>query len=137
MSSRASYFFGSSCLGHAMLPDEVYPGAPAQYHSHAFFCQRCGEIWGRVFVEQGTPHFDIHIRPCFQHSPILSVPSWKENFYAGLFQHYFHRREESSTMNWPLLPEFFPPSVLRRELALMFEHYDRRNHAQSQSSQAA
>lgn len=135
--TQVSYFLNGGFLGSATLPERNENGYLIGAHSHAFFCQRCGDIWGRVLVHESEPHFDLHVRPCEKHDPIEAVPSWASNGLGGLFQHYLGRRELVSTMAWPLLPEFFPPPVLRREILLMYEHLKRNEDAKDVTSATA
>lgn len=133
----ASYFEGSRYLGSVR-------GLPKESSSIAYVCARCGEVWGRILVSKldpdGTPGdpepYHIVNRPCQFHG-YVGVPDYAERHRAGLFQWWNTEPMATSLMFHPALPQNFPESVLRREVRLMFEHYDRNRNAQSQSSQAA
>lgn len=133
----ATYFEGTSRLGSTRA------GLP-RASSIAYVCARCGEVWGRILVSPVEPDgvlgdpepYHIVNRPCQFHAPV-GVPDWAERHRAGLFQWWITEPESTSLMFHAALPKNFPESVLRREVRLMFEHYDRNHNAQSQSSQAA
>ncbi len=114
--TRAAYFLGNSYLGEG-------PPLPEGADSFAYTCSTCGEIWARVIVP-GKPFLFIN-RPCEKHEA-QGVQDWADRHRQGLFQHAFSQQHVGIGA-WPLLPKFFPPSVLRREFLLMYEHWRNRN----------
>lgn len=62
------FFLGSRHLGTRQIPDmRIVPGLDVRpHHSYAFFCMRCGDIWGRLLHDRGRLT-QCTIRPCARH----------------------------------------------------------------------
>lgn len=62
------FFVGPRHLGARTIPDlRVIPGLEVRFHhSYAYFCLRCGEIWGRLLHERADLT-QCAIRPCLRH----------------------------------------------------------------------
>ena len=62
------FFVGARHLGARQIPDtRCVPGLAVVFHwSHAFFCPKCGEIWGRLHHERGA-YWQCTYRPCVKH----------------------------------------------------------------------
>lgn len=111
--TTAHYILGQATLmGSAPIPD-LNGGS----HSIAYFCQSCGDVWGRIVVES-APIFDVTSRACSRHAP-ESVSSWGSvpgTFCQG-------RAADLSTMRWAAALEYLPEPVLLREFILLYEHH--------------
>lgn len=120
MAKVAAYILGQGTfLGHsAPLPDEA--------DSIAYVCSHCGDVWGRIVV-QDQP-FHIVNRPCERH-PWVGVADYAQRHYCGLFQWWNADGGVTSLMFHGALPRNFPSPVLRREFLIMYEHW-RKQHAQ-------
>lgn len=80
------FLVGKAYLGSRAIPDfRVIPGLEARpHHSYAYFCLRCGDIWGRLAVD-GAPLTQCVCRPCSKHgdgrlSNTHEVPGEPYNF---------------------------------------------------------
>lgn len=61
------FFIGPSYLGSRTIAAfrDKPPFGPQPSQSVAYFCPRCGEIWGRLAIEAGT--WALVQRPCPKH----------------------------------------------------------------------
>lgn len=66
--SLQHFFVGPRHLGARQIPDlRVIPGLEVRFHhSYAYFCLRCGEVWGRLLHERADLT-QCTIRPCLRH----------------------------------------------------------------------
>ena len=62
------FYVGGRYLGQRTIPDNyVVPGFDVRHHfSYAFFCMRCGEVWGRL-VHLPAKLTQCVCRPCQKH----------------------------------------------------------------------
>lgn len=102
----ADYFYGGQYLGRVTLPLAATPP-----HQLAYFCRRCGEIWGRVLCSVGDS-WDISTVPCRQHLP-SAVSDW--GTIPGSFVQRRFQRIHTSTMFWSACLDVIPAQVLRHE----------------------
>lgn len=89
-------------LGSREVPSFVYSeleGAKRPTPSYAYFCPRCGEIWGRLRTE-GAAYTQCCYRPCEAHGD------------GRLAQHWVRGEEPS------LLARDWPKAALMRELEI-------------------
>lgn len=93
---RADFFLSTQHLGTCDLPRgltlSVGFSDPAQ--STAYFCSKCGDVWGRIVVE-GDPTFKLCSRHCAHHG-------------SGLFQR-----------GVGTLWHHYPKEVLAREVSIL------------------
>lgn len=72
------------------------PAARAKQRNCAYFCPRCGEIWGRVSYD-GVDEWTIHSRPCAMHG----TQPWEVQ-YAGSFRAAYPGIDPLSiSTDWP------------------------------------
>lgn len=66
--ARQHFFVGPRHLGSREIPTlRVIPGLDVRPHySHAYFCMRCGEVWGRLIHER-SELTQCTVRPCHLH----------------------------------------------------------------------
>lgn len=109
----ASYFVGSALVGQGH-----YPIRNGGSHSIAYFCQGCGEVWGRVLTDESPSHWDTFNVPCERHPEVSQsgVPSWLR--VPGSLLYWGTTYERSSTMFWAACLEALPLPVLEREFHL-------------------
>lgn len=73
------FFADGQYLGARKIPDlRVYPGLEVRRHfSYAYYCGRCGEIWGR-FLHDIADYTQLIQLPCRKHGDgLLSChPTW-------------------------------------------------------------
>lgn len=98
----AAYFLGNRLLGSTILWHQWSDTELAQF-SEALFCQKCGEIWGRV-VEGLAPEWHVTNRRCAKHGDGSFIAPWRTTF------------------------EELPPEVLRYELQLRLNLFESTNH---------
>lgn len=98
----AHYFLGSRLLGSTQLPQTWDGVEPSR--SLAYFCHKCGDIWGRVAIDNRD--WMVLTVGCQKH------PEWV--WYPG---GSFIR-----SWNYRALHEF-PPEILQREYAIHYEHH--------------
>ena len=67
---EASYFIGNKFYGTSKVPggNPLYKAS-----SIAMCCPVCGEIWGRIVVQNA--HWVFVVRPCIEHKPV-GVLDW-------------------------------------------------------------
>lgn len=121
--TKVSYFLGAQLLGQS----ETF-SASASVHSQAFFCTTCGEIWGRLAVEQEAMSqvWEITYSPCLKHKSQMAL-EWGHipgSFLGGSF---LARRVDSAIMHWAKAIDVMPVEVLRRELKLALNNQEQRN----------
>lgn len=82
------FFLGQRHLGTRQIPDmRIVPGLDLRLHySYAYFCMRCGDIWGRLLHDRG-PLTQCIVRPCQRHgdgrfSATYTYPGEPTNFEA-------------------------------------------------------
>lgn len=85
------FILGKSVLGSRRIPDNrVIPGLEIRrHHSYAFFCLRCGDIWGRL-LHEGAPLTQCITRPCLAHG---------EGRFS--FTHFFAGEPYNFERDWP------------------------------------
>jgi len=88
--ARQTFFLGPCCLGSRSVPEFHFtPGLGNRLiRSRAYFCGRCGDIWGRLLVDSST-FTQLVQRPCLAHGD-------------GRFSQ-FHNFEEGAdySADWP------------------------------------
>jgi len=72
------------------------PAARAKHRNCAYFCQYCGNVWGRVSYD-GVVEWIIHVRPCVDHG----LHPWEVR-YAGSLRTSFPGTDPLSlSSDWP------------------------------------
>lgn len=104
-----TYIINNELLGSVNLESEIAP------RSHAFFCETCGEVWGRIVAGRDVL-WEIHIQPCEGHT--VSTPSYLSQTPGSILRDWFYNFHELSPYNKPLALELFPHGLLIRELTL-------------------
>lgn len=98
----AHYFLGSRLLG-STSKFQTWDGVTAS-RSRAYFCSKCGDIWGRVAI--GGRDWQVLSVGCLNH------PTWPWEPGGSFLLPWNHT----------MLNEL-PEEVLRREFALHWTHY--------------
>lgn len=110
---RVTYFLEGRYLGRADFPPQPFP-----WHSTAFFCMTCGEIWGRVVVDEG--YWEVIQRACRLHTP-RTLLDWGGTpgslLHGQITQAFIPVTHRANCL------ENLPPEVLRHELLLSLERY--------------
>jgi hypothetical protein len=92
----AHWFAENRTLGSSEYPNLGFTSFLRIPKSTAYFCPRCGELWGRVHLEGIIPSWEVLERACIRHgSGFLYHPTYEEL--------------------WPMAPA----DVMMRELILM------------------
>lgn len=107
MSYRQLFYLGPRLLGESSREDQWVHNSLEPPRSLALFCERCGDVWGRVVVP-GAP-FRVYSISCEKHDP-----GWRYSV-AGSFWLIWDRDHNAS----------LPAAVLNRELDLCFRHFDK------------
>ncbi len=65
---RQTFFLGTRCLGSRNITDfRLIPGLEVRaLHSRAYFCGKCGDIWGRLLHDKAG-FTECTLRPCLAH----------------------------------------------------------------------
>lgn len=103
--ARQTFEVGGKVLGERSVPSFVYSeleGGKRPTPSYAYFCSRCGEIWGRLRTE-GAQYTQCCYRACEAHGD------------GRLAQHWIRGEEPS------ILARDWPREALARELRLELE----------------
>ena len=85
-----SFFLGSRCLGSCPAkPLITTPQGPIHMvSSYAFFCPRCGEIWGRVFCDHKSSLWAVKNRPCAK-CDLRNNSAWMSDAGSFLDPHWW------------------------------------------------
>lgn len=108
----AHYFLGNQLLGSSNKP---FPTG----QSCALFCTTCGEIWGRIVV---SSVWCVRSVPCVKHKR-TGVRDWGAESGSFLIESF--NLERTSTMFAAETIEELPPEVLRYELLLRLDKFDK------------
>lgn len=108
----AHYFLGTALLGSA-------PDRGTCQQSFAYFCQRCGEVWGRILCDGASTQWDVQFTACPRHRP-TNARDWDNA--PGLFTGANDRLGNLASWRWPLALESLPLPVLRREFLILYQH---------------
>lgn len=96
----AHYFLGSRLIGTSSKPPMWADNEPST--SCVFFCDTCGEVWGRAVNDQ-LPRWTFQVRACIKHGSGSFIAPWANKF------------------------EELPPEVLAYEFLIRLEKYEREN----------
>lgn len=118
----AAYFVQGKLLGISTF------SAPFVPRSLAYFCATCGEIWGRVHVEQGEqePYWDLAHCPCVNHKN-RGVLDWSSIPGSLLTGRSENTKGHIPVTDWARAIEHLPPEVLRREFDINLKWYDNKD----------
>lgn len=72
------------------------PAARARQRNCAYFCQHCGEIWGRVSYD-GVTEWIVQARPCMEHG----TRPWDVEFAGSFRTSYPGTDPLSFSADWP------------------------------------
>ncbi len=108
----ASYFIGSRFFGSATVERGSEP-----LNSLAWFCEGCGEVWGRAVVEGGT--WAVEHNRCQACGP---AGSWDPRCPGSLLRHPHFTRDYLMPRNYAMALESLPRPLLERELQLALKY---------------
>lgn len=119
--AKASYFLGNRLLGTSAVTYDLHPANCPD--SIAYFCNTCGEVWGRVFVTDGlgiVQRWQLFNAPCERHQR-TGVENW--SCVPGSFLLTGIESSAMSSMLKAAAADIIPEAVLRRELEVHFRYF--------------
>ncbi|TXH42222.1 MAG: hypothetical protein E6Q97_36100 [Desulfurellales bacterium] len=106
------FFVEGKYLGCRQIPNmRLVPGLEVRPHfSYAYFCGRCGEIWGRILHDKAQ-WTQVEYRPCRKHGDgrLSAHPDWTD-------------RPDRAEEDWP-------PEALTYEFSSTVTYYERQQDA--------
>lgn len=105
-------YFGKSDITHDSLS-----------HNIAYFCPSCGDIWARV-VSDKSSYWHIETVSCEKHEP-KGMAEWAR-IPGCLSLPVFFEKKNLAVPFWGRAIDVFPEAVLKRELTLLLDNYERR-----------
>lgn len=119
---RAHYFLGERLAGTTNLPDAAFGR-----DSIAYFCQRCGVIWARIYVEGAEEEWKVEIGPCEKHQGINAI-DWSK--VPGSLITLGMRKGEIGIPWQARALDYLPRQLQNREVLLHIAHLERNLNAQ-------